>query len=239
MKCCPSTNDLAKELARKGAVEGTVIISQEQTKGRGTKGREWFSAPGKGLYLSIILRPPNANISLIPLVAGLAASDAVFKSECIRALLLWPNDLVWAGKKLGGILCETVFSGNRLNCIILGIGLNLNHSRQDFPGDIRPYATSLKIITGEKVKKRPILENLWITLNHWYDLFLGGENEKIVNAMEKYSVFSPGKELTVLTEQERIIGVYSGIDLKGGLILEEGGIKRSFYSAEIASIQEK
>jgi len=145
IKSCSSTNDLAKEMALSGEEEGTVVISEEQTKGRGMKGRKWYSARRKGIYLSVILRPPHSNISLLPLVAGLAVTDAVFDSAGLRIKLRWPNDLIWGKKKLGGILCEGGFLGDRINYAILGIGLNVNHGRGDFPEEIRHQATSLKL----------------------------------------------------------------------------------------------
>ena len=237
VKSCSSTNDLAKELAISGEKEGTAVISDEQTKGRGMKGRSWYSAPKKGLYLSVILRPTHSNISLLPLVAGLAVIDAVFDSVGIRVRLKWPNDLIWGKKKLGGILCEGGFLGNKVNYVILGIGLNMNHGRDDFPEEIRHQATSLKLITKEDMDENIILRNLWLALNHWYGQFLLGEYKKIVSYFKENLILPLGKEMIVLTERGEVSGIYRGIDSQGGLILESRGERRTFFSAEIKTIR--
>lgn len=237
VKSCSSTNDLAKELAISGEKEGTAVISDEQTKGRGMKGRSWYSAPKKGLYLSVILRPTHSNISLLPLVAGLAVIDAVFDSVGIRVGLKWPNDLIWGKKKLGGILCEGGFLGNRVNYVILGIGLNMNFGRDDFPEEIRHQATSLKLITKEDMDENIILRNLWLALNHWYGQFLLGECKKIVSYFKENLILPLGKEMIVLTERGEVSGIYRGIDSQGGLILESRGERRTFFSAEIKTIR--
>jgi len=235
---CPSTNDLAKDLALSGEEEGTVIISEEQTQGKGTKGRSWFSARSKGLYLSIILTPPSPEISLLPLVAGLAVSDAVFSSADIRIGLKWPNDLVWQGKKLGGLLCESGYLGNRVNYVILGLGLNVNHRKDDFPEEIRQQAVSLKLITEKDTDRNTLLESLWQALNHWYGQFLQGKVEEIISAFEERSVLPLGSEVTLALDGEEISGIYKGIDSKGGLILERSGEERAFFSAEIEAVKD-
>jgi BirA family biotin operon repressor/biotin-[acetyl-CoA-carboxylase] ligase len=239
VKSCPSTNDLAKELALAGEEEGTVVVAEEQTKGRGMKGRKWHSTRKKGIYLSVILRPPHSNISLLPLVAGLAVADAVFNSVGMRVKLRWPNDLVWGKKKMGGILCESGFSGNKANYVILGIGLNMNHGRDDFPLEIRDQATSLRLISKEDMDKNFLLGNLWPALNHWYGGFLREEEERIIHHFQENSVLPLGKEITLVTEGGEVPGIYRGLDTQGGLILESQGKKRAFFSAEIKTMKDK
>jgi BirA family biotin operon repressor/biotin-[acetyl-CoA-carboxylase] ligase len=239
VKSCPSTNDLAKELALAGEEEGTVVIAEEQTKGRGMKGRQWHSTRKKGIYLSVILRPSHSNISLLPLVAGLAVADAVFNSVGMRVRLRWPNDLVWGKKKVGGILCESGFSGNKANYVILGIGLNLNHGRDDFPEEIRDQATSLKLISKEDMNKNFLLGKLWPALNRWYGGFLREEEEEIIHHFQENSTLPLGKEITLVTESGDVPGIYRGIDTQGGLILESQGKRRAFFSAEIKTMKDK
>jgi BirA family biotin operon repressor/biotin-[acetyl-CoA-carboxylase] ligase len=233
VKSCPSTNDLAKELALSGEEEGTVVVSDEQTEGRGMKGRKWYSARKKGIYLSVILRPARANTSLLPIVAGLAVVEAVFDSVGLRIKLRWPNDLIWGKRKLGGILCEGGFLGNRINYAILGIGLNVNQGRNDFPGEIRHRATSLKLILKERMDEKAVLGNLWPALNHWYGRFVQNEKDKIICNFQENSLLVPGKGITLITQGREVSGIYRGIDSRGGLILESRGKKRSFVSAEV------
>jgi len=216
--------------------EGTVIIAEEQTKGRGTKGRSWYSAKNKGLYASAILYPENPDISLIPLMTGLAVKKAINESLRVSVGLRWPNDLVWEEKKFGGILCESDFLGDRLNYVILGIGLNLTHGREDFPEDIRPLATSLKMITKMEINERGLLRSLWKALSHWYRLFCQGQGIKIAQSYERNSLLIPGQKLRLENDRREFTGIYRGIDQRGGLILEEKGIRTSYFSAQIKAI---
>jgi BirA family biotin operon repressor/biotin-[acetyl-CoA-carboxylase] ligase len=237
VKSCPSTNDLAKELALSGESEGTVVIAEEQTRGKGTKGRGWYSARKKGLYLSVVLTPPFPDISLLPLVAGLAVSEAILSFLKIRVGLKWPNDVVWQGKKLGGILCESGFLGNRVNYAILGLGLNVAHEKGDFPKGIRPQAVSLKLIKKEKIEEDAFLDCLWQSLNYWYGCFLKGEKQRILKAYQEKSVLPLGEKIDLMTEREVLSGVFRGLDLQGGLILERDGLRESFFSAEIKTVK--
>ena len=232
VRSCSSTNDLAKELALAGEEEGTVIIADEQTKGRGRMGRGWFSLKNKGLYMSVILRPSRSTISLLPLAAGLAVRKALFDSTGIEILLKWPNDLIWRGKKIGGILCESCFLGNRPSYVILGIGLNVSHDPEDFPAQIRKEAVSIQMAKNERIRREEILPELWSALNLWYDCFLRGEDRQIVSFFEKNSALSPGERVAATTENEKFEGTFEGIDLKGRLVLQIAGRKKVFFSGE-------
>ena len=237
VKSCSSTNDLAKERALSGESEGTVVIAEEQTKGKGTKGRSWYSARKKGLYLSVVLTPPFPDISLLPLVAGLAVCEAILSCLGVRVGLKWPNDVVWKGKKLGGILCESGFLGNRVNYAILGVGLNVTHEKGDFPKGMRRQAISLKLIKKEKIEEEAFLDCLWQFLNHWYGCFLKGEKQRILRAYQEKSVLLLGEKIDLTMGREVLSGIYRGLDLQGGLILERDGLRESFFSAEIKTIR--
>jgi len=237
IESCSSTNDLANELALQGEKEGTIIIAEEQTAGRGTKGRKWYSARQKGLYLSVILRPQRRDMSLLPLAAGLAMRDALFEAENLPVRLKWPNDLICKRKKLGGILCEASFIGNEISHVILGIGINLSHKREDFPEEFRSQATSLKLLLRKEIDKEILLSKLWEILDDWYNFFLQGKDVQIVRVFEECSVFSSGEKLTVETEKERIKGEYRGLDLRGRLLLVTGKRERSLLAAEVLEIK--
>lgn len=232
---CSSTNDLAKEIAEQGEPEGTVVLCEEQTAGRGTRGRTWFSAPDKGLYVSVILRPKSPDLFFIPLLAGVAVVEAVEQAFGLRAGLKWPNDVVWQRKKLGGILVESVLTGAEANYVILGIGLNLNHEAPEFPRDIRATATSLKIILKKPVLTEALLPWMWKSLEHWYRLLDGGRGPEILRAFELYSSLSIGTIVIARTPDSEVRGVYSGLDARGGLVLEVDGRRTAFYSAEITA----
>ena len=138
---------------------------------------------------------------------------------------------------MGGILCEGGFSGDRINYAILGIGLNINHGRDDFPEEIRHQATSLKLISKEDVDEDIVLKNLWPALNQWYGRFLQGEKDKIVCHFQENSILPLGKEITLVTESGEVSGAYRGIHSQGSLILESQGKRKSFFSAEIKTMK--
>jgi BirA family biotin operon repressor/biotin-[acetyl-CoA-carboxylase] ligase len=234
---CPSTNDMAKLLAREGSAEGTVVVADEQTEGKGTKGRSWHSPPGLGLYASIILRPRRSNLALLPLAAGVACVEAVRKATGLRAELAWPNDIVWDGRKIGGILCETDFLGNTVSHSVLGIGLNISQKKRDFPPALRPTATSLQIATGREVDRSALESALWAALDRWYAAFILGRQEEIVRSYLAKLMFPVGAAIAVRNEQGAFPGVFRGIDLRARLILEKDGKSLTLSPAEIVAIE--
>jgi len=236
---CSSTNDVAKDMARQGALEGTVVVSEEQTAGRGTKGRSWYSGRGQGLYVSLLLRPGRPEISLLALAAGLAVQEAVQRSHHLIVQLRWPNDIVWEGKKLGGVLCESGFLGNRQDYVILGIGLNVNHEENDFPVDIRARAVSMRMAIKEKADGESLLRQLLSSLERWSGIFFRADGRlDIVQAFERCSAFEKGDPLTVMTNDKRVQGVFQGIDPSGALLVEdETGIHR-YLSAEVSGVSQ-
>jgi BirA family biotin operon repressor/biotin-[acetyl-CoA-carboxylase] ligase len=214
-----------------------VVICGEQTQGRGTKGRRWHSPGKKGLYASVVLRPAREDVSLFPLVAGIAAAEALFEITGLDVRLKWPNDLIASGKKLGGILCESGCCSGRLDFVILGIGLNLSHSRTDFPEDLRGRATSLRLMGCRKVNENALLGCLWSRLGCWYRRFLGREDGEILARFQELMIIPIGKKINVETGDGRLTGTYRGLNEEGGLILESGGRAQSFYSAEVSVIE--
>lgn len=233
LSSCLSTNDVAKTLAQEGAEEGTVVIAEEQTEGRGTKGRRWHSLRRRGLYASVILSPRRRDISLLPVVAGIACVDAVRESVGIELRLKWPNDLVWAGKKLGGILSESEFLGGTLKYAILGIGLNVNQKRSDFPPEIRSSATSLLLAARKTTDMMRLEDSLWSSLERWYGCFRRGRKQEIIRAFESSLIFPAGTAIHVRTEKETLQGAFRGIDTQARLILERAGRMTRLSPAEI------
>jgi BirA family biotin operon repressor/biotin-[acetyl-CoA-carboxylase] ligase len=233
---CPSTNDLAKRLAREGSAEGTVVIAEEQTEGRGTKGRSWHSPRGQGLYASVILRPRRADLSLLPLAAGVACLEAIREATGLEAALEWPNDIVWKHRKLGGILCEGEFLGNSVSFAVLGIGLNVGQKKDDFPAALRRTATSLRLALGREVDRAAVETALWPALDRWYTSWVRGRKEEIVRTYESRLVIPAGADVEVRREEGTLRGVYRGIDLRARLKLEIGGEQMLLSPAEILVI---
>ena len=145
-----STNIKAKEIATKSK-EGTIVIAEEQTKGKGRLGRSWLSPKGKGIWMSIILKPKVAPIKVAKItLIGAAAVNQGLKDIGIKSYIKWPNDIVIDGKKVCGILTEMSCELNMINYCIMGIGINVNLDKEDFSKDLIDTATSLKSIAGEK-----------------------------------------------------------------------------------------
>lgn len=237
VQTCTSTNDLAKDMADQGAQEGSVILAEEQTAGKGRYRRPWYSSRGMGLYVSVLLRPPRSEISLLTLVAGLAVAEALYDVLEIKVCLKWPNDLLWEGKKLGGILSEGSFQGHKLNYVIVGIGLNVNQREEDFPADIKETATSLLQIKNKAFDKNVFLSTLWKTLDIWYDFYVQEKTELILSSFMERSCYSLGQRLVALTDRGPEMGIFMGLDEKGGVILETRDGIRTYFAVDIRSLQ--
>lgn len=163
-----STNDYAKSMAEAGAPEGTLVLAEEQTHGRGRAGRAWFTPPGSALALSLILRPPLAapQAARIIMLAGVAACEAIEQAAGVRASLKWPNDVLVAGRKVAGILVESGLSGEALEYAVLGLGLNVSGSpapeQVDFP------ATHLEAEAGRAIDRTTLLRAILAQLQAHY-----------------------------------------------------------------------
>lgn len=145
-----STNDVARSLAESGAPAGTAVIAEEQLAGRGRGGKHWSSPPGLGVWLSVVLRPAELPApGLLPLRVGLAAAAALDPFAAPgRVEVKWPNDLLVAGRKLGGILCEGSWDSGGVGFVVAGIGVNAAQAPDDFPAPLLHLATSLRIASG-------------------------------------------------------------------------------------------
>ena len=226
-ECVASTNDEARELALAGADHGTAVVAGEQTRGRGTKGRVWHSPPGLGLYASFILRGPAAGpvpfLHLLPLAAGLAASDAVLAAVGVAVRLKWPNDLVHDGKKLGGILSEGVSGGPAGDFAVVGVGINVGHDPPDFPADLRASSTSLRIIGGRAVTIASVFDGLCRALDCWYNALARGDKGSVIRTFEARMAFPAGRPIRVTTAAGTFTGICRGLDEDGRLVVERAG----------------
>jgi BirA family transcriptional regulator, biotin operon repressor / biotin---[acetyl-CoA-carboxylase] ligase len=176
----PSTNSAAMALAQDGAPDGTVVVADTQTSGRGRLGRPWYSPPGKNLYCSIILRramPPDQIsrwLSWVPLLSAVAVARAIQVLSGLRPSLKWPNDILMEQRKIGGLLCESSGTGTANGFVIVGIGLNVNMWRDAFPTDLRDLATSLAAEAGQPFDRAVLLATLLSELELRYEGFFSG-----------------------------------------------------------------
>jgi BirA family transcriptional regulator, biotin operon repressor / biotin---[acetyl-CoA-carboxylase] ligase len=165
---------LAASLAKRGVPHGSVVLANSQSAGKGRWGRRWESVQG-GLYLSVVIRQevPDANgvrdLGLLPLTAAVAAAEALEESFGVSCELRWPNDLFFAGRKLGGILCESIFVGGRCEFAIVGIGVNVNQKAEDFSGEVSSRATSLSAILGRSSDPFDAGLAIVLALEKWWE----------------------------------------------------------------------
>lgn len=168
-----STNDVARVWAAEDAPEGAVVVADEQTAGRGRAGRGWVCPRGVGLLTSVVVRPPcpASAVGGLAVVAGIAAARAI-EQECgVAARLKWPNDIIAAGRKTGGILVESECRGGRVMWAVIGIGVNVNGSRDDFPPELRPTLTTLAEQAGRPLSRIALFQRLMEQLESVYARF--------------------------------------------------------------------
>ena len=216
----PSTNNELARLAAEGADEGTSIVAEEQTAGRGRLQRTWISPKGAGLYFSCLLLPkiPQEQWPIISFLAAIAVNDALLEACGLQTDIKWPNDLLAGERKICGILSEVVES-QRGRAVILGIGINLK--REAFPDELANVATSVSEATGSKVDREPILAALVQSLTRWYSLLHDEDGpRRILATWESRSSFAEGKRVKVVNGEEMVHGMTRGLESDGALKLE-------------------
>lgn len=220
-----STQETAAAMAAQGASHGEVVIAERQTAGRGRMGRRWHSPPGVNFYGTFILRPhlPVAEAALLSLVAGVAVAETMESLAPGIVALKWPNDLWLGGRKGGGIIAEAVTDTNqRLACVLLGIGLNLNLAPEQIPEDLRGKATSVLAATGRTCDRTALAAELFSRLDTRYMETLSGGFAAVRPAWERYSALT-GRRVTVVDGATRIVGTVRGIASDGALLLDVDG----------------
>jgi BirA family biotin operon repressor/biotin-[acetyl-CoA-carboxylase] ligase len=232
-----STNDEAFRLGLAGAPEGTVIIADSQTKGKGRMQRIWHSPAGSNIYTSIILRPKiePARTPQISILAGVAVAD-VLESYCPdRIKLKWPNDVLIDRKKVCGILSQMKTVVSKIDFIVLGMGINVNINYNEFPKEICDLATSLAIETGREISRQELIISLYENMAKWYKQTLKDGFGRI---KEKWLSLSPmiGQTVQVMFREESVSGKAIGLDEDGSLILLAAGNKEFKVSAGDATI---
>ncbi|MDA0692442.1 MAG: biotin--[acetyl-CoA-carboxylase] ligase [Nitrospinae bacterium] len=231
-----STNDLAQKYLEEGALEGLVLIAESQTRGRGRMGRSWVSPPGTGIYMSVLLKPQiqPQRLPQLTLLAGLASVQAINEFSSQKVQLKWPNDILLNGKKLCGILSEYHATQSGESAVIIGIGVNVNHSRNDFPEDLRPIATSLMIETGSPVDRQALATAIIRHLDQEYDAYLQNRSPDVINKWANHSDMF-GKKISVTKGKSVIHGTALGLDSEGRLLMRtKSGEEIAFDSGEVS-----
>lgn len=210
-----STNAIAFDLGRAGEPEGTVVLAEEQSAGRGRAGRSWHSEKTSGIYVTVLLRPAISPLQapLITMLAGLAVRDTVLESTGLAPDLRWPNDLLMAGRKFCGILTEMHAETDRVHFVVVGIGIDVNHTRM--PEPLAAIATSLRLVTGRTHSRLQILVRLLRNLETYYNRFLAEGAEPIVARFTEASSFARGKRVRISAAAETYSGVTDGLEPNG------------------------
>jgi len=230
-----STNTELKQLAGVGAPEGTLVIADEQLAGRGRFERRWLAPPGSSLLTSLLFRPtflPPNRTQYITMLCALAAVDAIAAETGVSVGLKWPNDLLHDGRKLAGLLTELGFTGERLDWVVVGLGLNINVDFSAFAASgsngyasLSKTATSLQMITGEHVPRLPLLQTYLQAVERRYEALKRGETPYKAWA-EKLTMLE--QPVTVTTGETTFSGVAERVDEEGALLvrLPDGRLER-------------
>ncbi len=230
-----STQKIAHRLGFENVPEGTVVIADEQTGGRGRLERAWHSPKSTGVWMSIILRPniPIPKTPQLTLLAAVAVTQAIEDCTGLEAHIKWPNDILLNGKKVTGILTELQAEPDRVHFVIMGIGMNVNQTKMDFPAELQSIATSLSIEKGSFVNRAEVIRAVFHRLENLYQLYLEKGFLPIKLLWESYAV-SIGKVVTARTFSGVIKGRAMGITDDGVLKIEdEDGRIHDIYSADI------
>jgi BirA family biotin operon repressor/biotin-[acetyl-CoA-carboxylase] ligase len=215
-----STNEDAFKLAEKGAEEGTVVVAEAQLRGKGRLGRHWESPAGVNLYCSVILRPPilPSRAPQLTFLSAVATARAIDATTSLRPSIKWPNDLLLSGKKVAGLLNEMSAETEKVNFIVLGIGVNINMNREQFPGDLRHPATSLFLETGEPVRRLDFARALLEALDTLYDSYLLNGYGPVREEWLARSDFL-GRRVSVTFQDKELQGTAEDIDEEGALLV--------------------
>ena len=252
-----STNIMAGALAEQGAPEGTLVLADHQTGGKGRRGRQWFSPAGTGIWMTLLLRPELSpeRISAITLVAALSVGKAIHQVTGLDTGIKWPNDLVVDGKKVCGILTEMRFVPGSSPYVLLGIGINVNQT--EFPADL-PHAYSLRMalekrgvsdqvgllerrrdtdrmtITGEDIRER-IIAAFCTYFENDYETYLQSGGMRLLKREYEENLTNLNREVQVLAPSGSWLGVAEGISDTGDLLVrDEAGVLQTVNSGEVS-----
>jgi BirA family transcriptional regulator, biotin operon repressor / biotin---[acetyl-CoA-carboxylase] ligase len=224
-----STNDVADKLGRDGVKEGVVVFAETQSKGRGRLGRNWSSPQRKGLWFSVLLRPPLTpqSATQLTVASATALSRAIRNLTDLPCEIKWPNDILVRDRKLCGILTEMTAELDKIKYVILGIGLNVNASNADFPPDLRRTATSLKIETGSELNRIAVAAAILRELNQDYERVISGQFEKVADEWESRCT-TIGRNVEISLGNRVIFGRAESLDSEGALLVrtQHGHLER-------------
>jgi BirA family biotin operon repressor/biotin-[acetyl-CoA-carboxylase] ligase len=229
-----STNTLAHKYAERGEAEGTVVIADRQTAGKGRLGRSWHSPARTGAYMSIILRPeilPTYAPGL-SLIAAVSVAEAIRKLYKLKTAIKWPNDVLINDKKAAGVLTELSAELDHVRYVIVGIGININMTEADFPGEIHSRATSIRIASGDKADRIALVQGILSHFEARYHDFCDSGIAGQIKAIRGYSSIL-GKRIRFSYRGDNAEGTAVDIDESGQLLVDLNGERIAISSGEI------
>ena len=237
-----STNVAAMQAAAAGEPQGAVFLAEEQTAGRGRGEHTWESAQSVGVYCSVVLRPEMSPMDalFLSLMTGIAVSEAVEQTTSLHPDLRWPNDVLLGGRKFCGILTEMNAEPTRVRYVVVGIGINVNHT--SFAGELEPIATSLRLESGREWSRVELTAALLKSLDgHYRKLVEGGQNARaaIVKQFEERSSFASSRHVRVEENGGGYEGVTEGLDERGFLRLRTNDGLRTVLSGNVRPLDGK
>jgi BirA family transcriptional regulator, biotin operon repressor / biotin---[acetyl-CoA-carboxylase] ligase len=233
-----STNDVAKELADEGAEEGTIVIAEIQSRGRGRLGKKWIS-PSGGVWMTIILRPKisSVNIPQITLVTGVAVAETIKNEYELDVGIKWPNDILIGKRKVCGILIEADSRTDTIDYLVVGIGIDANVDIDQFPPNLRGGATSLKRELNKEISCVELVQRFLENFENIYNEFNEGKFSNILKDWRKYSK-TIGSYVEVIKKGKTVKGEAVGVNKQGNLIMElDDGTLRKVISGECIHIK--
>jgi BirA family transcriptional regulator, biotin operon repressor / biotin---[acetyl-CoA-carboxylase] ligase len=227
-----STNTLARSFADEGANEGTLVISEKQTAGRGRLGRRWISRSGENLTFSLILKPriPPDKIGLLPLAIAVGIAHGIVASTNLPVRCKWPNDLLIGGRKFAGILMEGSINGDGLAFVVVGIGINVNQTA--FPEDLSSKATSLALTAGRPIDRISLFRNVLVSLEKDYDEFI---STGFASVLPAWLELAPIVGTRVAADHQGLVitGRVTGLSPEGGLQLQTDSGDHTLFAGDV------
>lgn len=232
-----STNTYAKKRAEEPFKEGTVVIAEEQSAGKGRLGKHWVSPKGKGIWMSIMLKPDilPADAPKLTIVTAYAVANAILSCCNLDARIKWPNDIIAGGKKLCGILTEMSAEADEIKYVVIGIGINANLDIGDFGQEVSSIATSISIESGRNISRKSLVASVLKEFELIYKDFERTGSIKFILDEYKNKSAVLGKEIRIISRKEEITGLAIDISEEGHLVvrLDDGSI-REVMSGEVS-----
>lgn len=232
-----STNQIAKALAYHGAPEGTIVVAEEQHSGKGRLERNFFSPRGKGIWFSVILRPkflPH-DAPKCTLMAAVAVAEAM-KRFNLKAEIKWPNDIMFRNRKLVGILTEITAELAKITYMVIGIGINVNIKRDEFPAELQPIAASLAEINGKEISRVQFFRAVLEEFDKLYRTLNASGFDPILELWRKYNV-TLGRNIRVISlgeGGETFTGKAVDLNADGALVVETDNGRRAVYAGDVS-----